>query len=88
MGNEFVEILYFDNGPGIHTSIKSPKKIFDFNVTTKFDSDGKQSGTGLGMWILDTVVREYGGTVKAYSKDQAYGFKAEIIIPIKGKTDG
>lgn len=88
MGKEFVEISYCDNGPGIHRSIKSPKRIFDFNVTTKFDSDGKQSGTGLGMWILDTVVREYGGTVKAYGKDQAYGFKAEIVLPIKGKTDG
>lgn len=84
----FVEILYFDNGPGIHKSIKSPKKIFDFNVTTKFDSDGKQSGTGLGMWILDTVVREYGGTVNAYNKSETFGFKTEITLPIKGRIDG
>ena len=82
--NGMVKIIYTDNGPGLHQSIESPKKIFDFNYTTKVDSDGKESGTGLGMWILEAVVREYGGTVKAYNKTKSYGFKSEITLPMKG----
>lgn len=80
-----VGIIYEDNGPGIHSSIKDPSDIFEFNVTTKKDRDGKGTGTGLGMWILESVVRSYDGTVRAYHKTDSFGFRLEFSLPIAEK---
>jgi len=77
-----VGVIYEDNGPGLHSSIKEPNKIFEFNVTTKKDTQGKGTGTGLGMWILESIVRSYGGTVRAYHKTEKYGFRLEFSLPI------
>ena len=81
-----VHILYEDNGPGIHSSIKDPSDIFEFNVTTKKDRQGKGTGTGLGMWILESIVRSYEGTVRAYRKSEDYGFRIEFSLPIAKKS--
>lgn len=81
-----VGIIYEDNGPGIHSSIKDPSDIFEFNVTTKKDRDGKGTGTGLGMWILESVVRSYDGTVRAYHKTDSFGFRLEFSLPIAEKN--
>lgn len=81
-----VGIIYEDNGPGIHSSIKDPSEIFEFNVTTKKDRDGKGTGTGLGMWILESVVRSYGGSVRAYRKTEDYGFRLEFSLPVAKKN--
>ena len=78
-----VKIVYKDNGPGVDPSIKPIRKIFDYNVTTKKDEKNKLVGTGLGMWILDTVVREYGGSAKAFGPSKDYGFKMEIYLPVR-----
>jgi signal transduction histidine kinase len=82
-----VGIIYEDNGPGIHSSIKDPSEIFEFNVTTKKDREGKGTGTGLGMWILESVVRSYDGTVRAYRKTEDYGFRLEFSLPV-AKVNG
>jgi len=82
-----VKIVYRDNGPGVDQSIKPIHKIFDYNVTTKKDEKNNLVGTGLGMWILDTVVREYGGNAKAFSPSEDYGFKMEIYLPMRELSD-
>ena len=76
-----VKIEYRDNGPGLHPDIKDPKEIFNFAVTTKTDREGKVIGTGLGLWILDAVVGNYGGSAKAYIPDSNYGFRMDILLP-------
>ncbi|MEP4339055.1 MAG: sensor histidine kinase [Roseobacter sp.] len=81
-----VGIIYEDNGPGIHSSIKDPSEIFEFNVTTKKDREGKGTGTGLGMWILESVVRSYDGTVRAYRKSENFGFRLEFSLPVAKKN--
>lgn len=81
-----VGVIYEDNGPGIHSSIKDPSEIFEFNVTTKKDREGKGTGTGLGMWILESVVRSYDGTVRAYRKTENFGFRLEFSLPIVEKN--
>ena len=76
-----VKIEYRDNGPGLHPSIKDPRAIFNFAVTTKVDRKGNVIGTGLGLWILDAVVSHYGGFAKAYVPDTNYGFRMDIKLP-------
>ena len=80
-----VKIEYRDNGPGLHPDIKDPKKIFNFAFSTKTDREGNTIGTGLGLWILDAVVNNYGGSTKAYTPDSNYGFGMDIYLPADQK---
>lgn len=52
---------------------------------SKFDSDGNQIGTGLGMYIVASSVNEYGG---AYTITKiTRGFGLDIIIPLSLSED-
>lgn len=75
------EILidYRDSGPGIDPNYRKVSQIFNFGETTKTGIDG--NGTGIGMWILDSIVKEYGGSVEAFRPSANWGFKAEIQLP-------
>ena len=83
--NNEVKIEYRDNGPGLHPDIKDPKKIFNFAFSTKTDREGNTIGTGLGLWILDAVVGNYGGSTKAYTPNSNYGFGMDIHLPADQK---
>ncbi|MBA7477764.1 Adaptive-response sensory-kinase SasA [subsurface metagenome] len=48
-----------DTGPGINEEIK--KMIWKPLFTTKVDRDGKEIGTGLGLTIIDSIVKELKG---------------------------
>ena len=82
VGETLVRIGYRDNGPGIHPSIRDPSRIFNFTTSTKRDPDGEPSGTGLGMWILGTVVSGYGGDCRAFRDKSEKGFRLELSLPI------
>ncbi|WP_432742263.1 HAMP domain-containing sensor histidine kinase [Methylobacter sp. G7] len=88
IGNQIL-IEYRDNGPGISQDILDPEVIFDPMYTTKRDHTGQETGTGLGMWIVRTVVNEYEGNVKLLfnaDNDQESGFGLRISIPSKYKV--
>ena len=76
-----IEINYSDNGPGLHGSIVDPNDIFQFTTTTKTDPSGRATGTGLGMWILDAVVKGFGGTVRAFRPTNGNGFRMTLRFP-------
>ena len=79
---EFVEFTYRDSGPGIHPAIRDPSYIFRFSTSTKRDPDGEPTGTGLGMWILATVVQGYGGRYKVFRNNGQKGFHLELTLPL------
>lgn len=57
-----VIIHYFDNGPGISKVFKNPYDIFKFGATDKKEAiTGEVIGTGLGMYIISSTVKEYNG---------------------------
>jgi len=58
---EFVQVTIIDDGPGIPDEIKS--KIFDPFFTTK--EMGK--GTGMGLEMVQRIVRQHNGSIKARS---------------------
>ena len=74
-------IHYLDNGHGLTGGfLEQPYDIFKYGTTSKFDSDGNQIGTGLGMYIVASSVNEYGG---AYTITKiTHGFGLDIIIPL------
>jgi signal transduction histidine kinase len=81
-GPSEIIVLYRDNGPGLASNITKPNSIFDYSVTTKTDKTGNLNGTGLGMWILDTIVRDYQGTARVHKPSSEAGFRIDIRLPI------
>lgn len=72
---ENIEIQIKDNGYGIPPKIQ--KKIFDPFFTTK--APGK--GTGVGLYIVYTLIKKYGGNIKVESKESK-GTAFIITLPI------
>ncbi|GAA4412008.1 ATP-binding protein [Nibrella viscosa] len=71
---EFVVTRVADNGPGIPPEIKD--KIFDPFFTTK----GVGQGTGLGLDIVQGIVRHHNGSIKVNSQPGCTEFC--VCIPI------
>ena len=69
-----------DTGPGINDETLS--LLFDPFFTTK--DPGK--GVGLGLSVTYGIVRDFGGSIKAYNTETA-GACFEVHLPLlKGKT--
>ena len=56
-----VSFSYKDTGPGLSDDIQNPQDIFRPTFTTKTNSLGEEVGTGLGMWLIQKTIEEYGG---------------------------
>jgi signal transduction histidine kinase len=77
-------IDYHDNGPGLSSDITEPEKIFEPLFTTKRNKQtGEEEGTGLGMWLVRSIVEENDG--KAILLYPEIGFGLKITFPIKYK---
>jgi signal transduction histidine kinase len=75
---------YHDNGPGLSTDITEPDKIFEPLFTTRRNKQtGEEEGTGLGMWLVKSIVEENDG--KAILLYPEIGFGLKITFPIKYK---
>lgn len=79
----FVEILVADDGPGI--SSESLAKVFDPFFTTSEPGRGDGHGTGLGLYIVQEIVREHDGCL-AISSQQGKGTQVIILLPVEGST--
>ena len=82
--DNFIDIIYQDNGPGLSDKYKKdPDMIMDAMETDKTDADGEVVGTGMGMWIIGKTVKDYKGTVDLSKNiDSEIGF--HITISLKG----
>jgi signal transduction histidine kinase len=78
-------IDYEDSGPGLDPIIKEPNIIFTPLFTTKVDKNNKKSGSGLGMWIVKSIVDDYHGEINISKVNQ--GFGVNMVFPIT-KTEG
>ena len=73
---EFVQVSIMDDGPGINEDIKS--RIFDPFFTTK--EIGK--GTGLGLEVVQRIVKQHNGSIKVNSTPGNTAFV--VCFPING----
>ena len=79
-----IVIDYYDNGPGLSTDITEPEKIFEPLFTTRRNKQtGEEEGTGLGMWLVKSIVDENDGKVVLLYPEIGFGLK--ITFPIKYK---
>jgi signal transduction histidine kinase len=79
-----IVIDYYDNGPGLSPDIEKPEEIFDAMYTTKRNEHtGEEIGTGLGMWLIKSIVEENDGTAKLLYPTVGFGLR--ISFPIKYK---
>ena len=76
-GGEYVQISIQDEGVGIAPEHLS--KIFDPYFTTK------QTGTGLGLAVVHSIINNHQGTVSATSK-LGIGSTFTVLLPITKKT--
>ena len=75
-----INVVYEDSGPGLDNDITDSYKIFQpFFSTKRDDHTGEQTGTGLGMWIMKSVIDEYNGSIRL-SKVRP-GFQVKINLP-------
>lgn len=55
-----IEIIFSDNGKGLDSKYKdNPEEIFNLNESSKTDNKGKKIGTGLGLYIVKSIIEEY-----------------------------
>jgi signal transduction histidine kinase len=73
-----LKILIADNGPGIPVEILS--RIFRPNVSTK---SGSNRRSGLGLHIVASIVKRYGGRVTAANRDTRSGAIFAITVPVQ-----
>ncbi len=77
-------LSYNDNGKGLPPIYWSdPYKIFTFGISSKVDAEGNQVGTGMGMFIVSSIINEYNGKYKI--TEYKSGFGLEISIPLNQK---
>lgn len=71
--NKGFKLIYSDKGPGLPSKFRNnPRKILEPLET------GKIEGTGLGMWIIDTIVKDYKGSIDLSKCGKQKGFYIEI----------
>lgn len=80
-GLNYLNIDYADSGPGIAKYILNPYNILKAGFTTKLDGNGQPIGTGIGMWIVNSVVEYYDGALQINIPE--FGFKINIKIPFR-----
>lgn len=82
--NKEIIIDYYDTGPGLSKDIAEPNKIFEPLFTTRRNPfTGEEEGTGLGMWLVKSIVSENDGVIKLLFPDIGFGIR--LIFPIKYK---
>ena len=82
--NKEIIVDYYDNGPGLSKDILEPNKIFEPLFTTRRNPfTGEEEGTGLGMWLVKSIVSENDGVIKLLFPEIGFGIR--IIFPIKYK---
>ncbi len=57
-------INYSDNGPGLCNAFKKePQKILKQGITDRRNANGEVIGTGMGLWIVDSIIQNYQGRI-------------------------
>ena len=80
--NNGVKISYVDSGKGLSDCYKSnPEKILDAFESDKRDENGELVGTGMGMWIVNKIVKDYNGNINlSKNTTKTNGFEIEIEL--------
>lgn len=81
---DFAVIEITDNGAGIPK--EQHRKVFGRFVRLGKELQRKKPGTGLGLYIVRTLVKQLGGKVRVLDRDKKMGTVFEVRLP--GKKSG
>ena len=62
-GNDKVEIIIVDNGPGIPPELQ--ERVFDPGIS------GREGGLGIGLWLVETFIDQFGGHIDFVTSETA-----------------
>ena len=76
-----IEIIFSDNGKGLELQYQeNPDEIFNLNESSKKDKKGNVVGTGLGLYIVKSIIEEYNN-----SSISIIGFTSGLQLKINFK---
>ncbi|HZZ28019.1 MAG TPA: HAMP domain-containing sensor histidine kinase [Pirellulales bacterium] len=78
-GNGHVTARIGDNGPGIPANLR--RKIFGRFVRVGNELERKTAGTGLGLYIVRTLIKRMGGRIQVRNKPDGHGTIFEVELP-------
>ncbi len=81
--NETLEFIYSDNGAGIPKVFTTKEDIFLAFTTSKKNRKGDEIGTGLGMYLVKSVIDDNNGDIDILETDK--GFKVKIVFLTRKK---
>jgi len=77
-----IEITFSDNGRGLEKKyLGNPDEIFNLNESSTKDKEGNVIGTGLGLYIVKSVIQEYNN-----SNISIIGFENGLNLKITFRT--
>lgn len=77
-----LEITFSDNGAGLSKDYsKNPEEIFQPFETSKVDRKGNKIGTGMGMYLVKSIVDDYRGVIDILPVTE--GFALQISFPLR-----
>lgn len=76
-------ITYSDNGKGLDKTFENKEDILLPFTTTKKDRKGNEIGTGLGMYLVKSVIDDNNGTIEILEPPK--GFSVRITFPTINK---
>ncbi|NNE66131.1 MAG: HAMP domain-containing histidine kinase [Pyrinomonadaceae bacterium] len=81
----WIDIYVKDNGYGIPAS--EVRRVFRRFYRVPNESADNTKGTGLGLYIVESIIKKHGGKVFAKSRGIGFGSTFTVRLPIKKKAD-
>ncbi|MFC0679504.1 PAS domain-containing protein [Lysobacter korlensis] len=75
-----VRITVSDNGIGIEPSLLP--SVFDLFTQGERTLDRSQGGLGIGLALVERIVRLHGGEVRAWSEGPGFGSTFTVVLPL------
>ncbi len=74
-----VSVRITDNGPGIPPALR--RKIFGRFVRLGNELERSRPGTGLGLYLVRTLVKQLSGTIRVRDRRFGKGTEFEVVLP-------
>ena len=78
-GADQAQVCVEDNGPGIPAPLK--RKIFGRFVRVGLELERQKPGTGLGLYIVRTLIKRHRGEIRVYDGEHGVGTVFEARLP-------